>query len=152
MGGFLFGNEVVCIKCNNFGTAVLDTNYLPASGSFIDMAGIDHGVFLIGLGAVDEAPTFDVKQDTAATVTGAVKDLATAASQLMTGTDDNKWATIEFNANQLDRTNGFHYVSLYVTGPTDSDDYYSVWFLGFQNAKQPVPKNANYAYHVSVVS
>jgi hypothetical protein len=149
--GFLFEDNVVCVKCNNFNTALADGDYLPASGSFIDMAGIDHGVFLVGMGTLDTATTFTVKQDTSATVTGSVKGLASAAVQLVAADDDNKWLTIEFNANQLDRTNSFRYVTLKADGPAGSNDYACVFFLGFKSRKAPVSKAANYAYHVAVV-
>ena len=151
MAGFLFENDVVCVKCTNFLTAVADADYLPASGSFIDMAGIDHGVFLIGMGTLDTATTFTVKQDTSATVTGNVKGLTNAAAQLVAALDDDKWLTIEFNANQLDRAGGFRYVTLKADGPAAGDDYACVFFLGFKNGKTPVSKATNYAYHVAVV-
>ena len=151
MAGFLFENDVVCIKCNSFLTAMADADYLPPSGSFIDMAGIDHGVFLIGLGTLDTTTTFTVKQDTSATVTGSITGLATAAAQAVVDADDNKWLTIEFNANQLTRASGFRYVTLKADGPAGGNDYACVFFLGFKNRKSPVSKNANYAYHVAVV-
>jgi hypothetical protein len=151
MNGFLFENDVVCTKCNSFLTALSDADYLPPSGSFIDMAGIDHGVFLIGLGTLDTTTTFTVKQDTSATVTGSITGLATAAAQAVVDADDNKWLTIEFDANQLNRAGGFRYVTLKADGPAGSNDYACVFFLGFKNAKTPVTKATNYAYHVSVV-
>lgn len=151
MSGFLFENDVNCIKCNSFLTALADADYLPPSGSFIDMAGIDHGVFLIGLGTLDTTTTFTVKQDVSATATSAITGLASAAAQAVVDADDNKWLTIEFNANQLTRTGGFRYVTLKADGPAGSNDYACVFFLGFKNRKSPVSKNANYAYHVAVV-
>ena len=151
MVGFLFENDVVCVKCNSFLTALTDADLLPPSGSFIDMAGIDHGVFLIGLGTLDTTTTFTVKQDVSATATSAITGLASAAAQAVVDADDNKWLTIEFNANQLTRTGGFRYVTLKADGPAGSNDYACVFFLGFKNRKSPVSKNANYAYHVAVV-
>jgi hypothetical protein len=151
MGGFLFENDVKIVKCNNFNTALADADYLPASGSFIDMAGIDHGVFLIEMGTLDTATTFTVKQDTSATVTADVKGLTDAAAQLVAADDDNKILTIEFSVNELDRTNGFRYVTLKADGPAGGNDYACVIFLGFGNRKAPVSKETNYAYHVSKV-
>lgn len=151
MGGFLFENDVVCVKCNNFNTALSDGDYLPASGSFIDMADVDHGVFLIELGTLDSSTTFTVKQDTDSTVTGDVKGLTSAVAQVVPDTDDNKWLTLEFNANQLDRAGGFRYVTVKADGPAGGNDYACVTFLGFKNRKAPVAKAAGYAYHVSVV-
>lgn len=149
--GFLFENEVYCVKCNSFGTAVAANDRLPASGSFIDMAGFSHGVFLVGIGGEDTAATFAVYQDTSATETGSIKAV-TSASQAILDTDDNKWFTIEFNANQIDQDNDFRYVTLSPSAGTGSNDYYCVFFLGFGAAKKPVTQPTNYAYHVSVVS
>jgi len=78
--------------------------------------------------------------------------VVTGASQLVAADDDNKWLTIEFNANQIDRTNGFRYVTLVSSAGAGGDDYLCVFFLGFKDRKQPVAKNASYAYHVAVVS
>lgn len=151
MGGFLFENEVYCVACNNFMTAMADADYAPASGSFIDMDGIDHGVFLIHLGTLDTAPTFTVKQDTSATVTVDVKALNTAVAQAMAADDDNQWLTLEFSANLLDRAEGFHYVTLLISGPAGSNDYADIFFMGFKNKKTPVTQPANYSYHVAKV-
>lgn len=150
MGGFLFENEVYCVKCNDFGTAVAAADRLPASGSFVDMSAFDHGVFLIAIGGEDTATTFQVYQDTSATETADIK-VITGAAQAVLDTDDNKWLTIEFNANQLDRSNGFRYVTLVSSAGAGANDYYCVFFLGFKNKKQPVTQPTNYKYHVSVV-
>lgn len=149
--GFLFENEVYCVKCNSFNTAVAGADRLPASGSFIDMAGFDHGVFLVGIGTEDTAATFQVYQDTSATETGSIK-VVTSASQLIPDNADNKWFTIEFNASQLDQDQDFRYVTLVPDQGAGGNDYYCVFFLGFGAAKMPVSQPANYAYHVSVVS
>ena len=147
----LFENAVYCVKCNSFNTAVAASDRLPVSGSFIDMNKFDHGVFLIGIGTLDTAATMKVYQDTSATETGSIK-VITDAEQAILATDDDKWATIEFNANQLDRANSFRYVTISPTAGAGANDYYCVFFLGFQNAKKPVTQPANYAYHVAVVS
>jgi len=151
MSGFLFENEVVSIGCNNFNTAVSAADRMPASASFIDLAGIDHAVFLVKVGTLNTATTLQVYQDTSATETASIK-VVTGASQLVAADDDNKWLTIEFNANQIDRTNGFRYVTLVSSAGAGGDDYLCVFFLGFKDRKQPVAKNASYAYHVAVVS
>lgn len=145
----LFENNVYCAKCNNFGTAVAANDRLPASGSFIDMSGIDHAVFLIGIGAQDGS-VFQVYQDTSATETADIKVITGATATLVTG-DDNKWATIEFDANQLDRANDFRYVTIVPATGAGGDDYYCVFFLGFRKSKRPVTQPSNYAHHVSVM-
>lgn len=151
VAGFLFENDVKVVACNNFNTAVTAADRIPASASFIDMEGIDHGVFLIHMGTLDTATTLAVYQDTSATETASIKAV-TSATQDVLATDDNKWLSIEFNANQLDQADGFHYVTLVSSAGTGSNDYLDVFFLGFKNSKVPVSKATNYAYHVSVVS
>lgn len=151
MAGFLFENEVYCLKCNSFNTAVSENDYLPASGSFIDMSEFDHGVFLIAVGTLDTGTTLAVYQDTSATATGSIKAV-TSASQAVAADDDNKWLTIEFNTNQIDQDNDFRYVTLKSSGGAGSNDYLCVFFLGFKARKEPVSKETNYAYHVAVVT
>lgn len=148
---FLFENDVVLIKCNNMGTAVAANDRLPASGSFIDMAGIDHAVFIINIGGEDTASNFQVYQDTSATETADIK-VVTGAVVTIADTDDNKWATVEFNGNQIDRAGGFRYVTLVASAGAGGNDYYCIDFLGFHVKEAPVTKSANYLYHVSVVS
>lgn len=149
MSGFLFENDVYCLKCNNFMTGLVDATRYPASGSFIDMAPFDHGVFLIGVGTLNTETTMLVYQDTSATETASIK-VITSASQVIAAADGNKWATIEFNANQLDRANSFRYVTCVDTGAAGGDDYMVIFFLGFKKRKTPVTQAAGYAYHVAV--
>ena len=149
--GFLFENEVYCVKCNDFNTAVTAADRMPASGSFIDMQPFDHGVFLIGVGTLDTATTLAVYEDTSATETASIQAIS-GASQAVAATDDNKWLTIEFNANQMSRDDSFRYVTLVTSGGAGANDYLCVFFLGFRARKMPVSKETNYAYHVSVVS
>jgi len=150
-GGFEFKNDVYCVKCNAFNTAVANNDYLPASGSFIDMAPFDHGVFLVGIGTLNTATPLAVQQDTSATATGSIKAV-TSAAQTIAANDDDKWATIEFNANQLDRAGGFRYVTLKAADATGSDDFLCVFFLGFKKRKGPVTQETNYVHKVSVVT
>ena len=149
MGNFLFEGDVYCVKCNNFMTGTNAADRIPASVSFIDMKGIDHGVFLVGIGTEDTAATFQVYQDTSATETVGIKVL-TSASQLIADDDDNKWFTIEFSAEKLDRANSFRYVTIVPSAGT-GNDYYCVFFLGFKTRSSPVTQPANYAYHVALV-
>jgi hypothetical protein len=148
-GGFQFENEVYCLKCNSFNTAVAAADRIPASGSFIDMLGIGHGVFLIAAGTLDTAANWQVYQDTSAIETGSIK-VITGAVAAELDTDDNKWFTVEFDAEDLDRANSFRYVTIVPSGGAGSNDYACVFFLGFKNKKTPVTQPANYAYHVSV--
>lgn len=147
----LFENDVYVLKCNDFNTAVAAADRLPASGSFIDMAGIDHGVFLVGIGSLDTATTLAVYEDTSATETADIQAV-TGASQAVLDTDDDKWMSIEFNANQISRDDGYRYVTLVSSAGAGGNDYFCVFFLGFKNRVQPVTQETDYAYHVSVVS
>jgi len=147
--GWQFENEVYCLKCNSFMTAIVADSRYPASGSFIDMQEIEHGVFLIGAGTLTTAANWQVKQDTSATETADIKVITSAVAAEL-DTDDNKWFTVEFDAEDLDRANSFRYVTITPSGGTGSDDYACVFFLGFKCGKTPVSQPANYAYHVSV--
>jgi hypothetical protein len=149
MGNFSFENDVYVLKCNAFNTAVAGGARLPASTAFIDMKGIEHGVFLVGIGTENDASTFQVYQDTSATETGSIK-VVTGASQLVAADDDNKWFSIEFDAEDIDRANSYRYVTLSSSVGGAGDDYYCVFFLGFQTRSSPVTQAAGYAYHVAV--
>ena len=130
------------LKCNNFMTAIADTTYYPASGSFIDVSNYERCVFLIEMGTTNSALTFTVRQDTAATST-AVKALDNTAAIVIAAADGDKWATIEFSTNQL--AAGFRYVSLYATGAAAGDDYACITFIGYRARHVPVTQAAGYA-------
>jgi len=147
--GFQFENEVYCLKCNSFNTALTAADRIPASASFIDMAGIEHGVFLIAAGTLTTAANWQVYQDKSATETGDIKVIAGAVAAEL-DTDDNKWFTVEFDVEDLDLENGFRYVTIVPSGGTGGDDYACVFFLGFGSKKVPVSQPSNYKYHVSV--
>ncbi len=145
-----FEKNTYCLNCNSFMTGLVDAERLPASAAFIDMQGIDHGVFLVGVGTLDTATTVAVYQDTSATETASIKAL-TSASQVIGATDDNKWLTIEFSASDLDLENGFRYVTLVIANAAGGNDYACIFFLGFRNREVPVTQPSNYAYHVNVI-
>jgi hypothetical protein len=142
-----FDKNVYCLKCNNFLTAVADADYLPASASFIDMSELEQVVFLIGVGTLDSATTFQVKQDTAATATGSIK-VVTGLSQVVGANDDNHWLTITVRATDLDRANNFRFVTLLATGGAAADDFFCVFALGFGASQVPVTQPGDYAYAV----
>jgi hypothetical protein len=111
---------------------------LPASTGFIDVGTYSRFAFLIGIGAVDEASTYQVQQDKSATQTAAIKAVTGAVVIVPAATGDNKWYLIEVGCDQLDINNDFRYVTLDLTGPTDGDDIAAVYFLGFNDGKIPV--------------
>lgn len=123
-------------------TAIADATYYPASGSFIDVSGYSRFGFLIHPGALDSALTFQVRQDTSATVTGAVKAL-TGALASVAATDDNKYFFVEVNTNQLDGAGGFRFVTLYATGAAAGDDFAALFFFAWASRLGPVTQPAN---------
>lgn len=123
-------------------TAIADTTYYPASGSFFDVSGFERFGFLIQVGAVDSALTFQVRQDTSATATGSIKDVTGALEVVGTG-DDGETFFIEVNTDQLDGANGFHYVTLYGTGAAGGNDYAAIQFLAWGAKTKPVTQPAS---------
>lgn len=118
--------------------ALVDATLYPLSGSFIDVRGYDHVVFLIGLDTV-AAPDFQVQQATAAD--GTPKNVTSAAkTDIVTG-DDGKWMSIEFPVAALDVANDYCFVTLLTANITT--DYCNIWcFLTRGGA--PVTQSANY--------
>lgn len=144
-----FENNVYCVKCNNFNTAVSANDRIPASASFIDMQGLEHGVFIVQCGTLTTGANFQVYQDTSATETASIK-VITGAVAAVGGSDSNEWITVEFDVEQLDRANSFRYVTIVPSAGTGGDDYFCVLFLGFGPSKAPVTQPAAYEEHVSV--
>lgn len=143
-----FDNEIYWYGCNAFGTAVAANDKIPASGSFIDMSGLDKLVFLIHVGTMDSASTFTVMQDTAATA-AAGKVLDTTKAVVVGTDDDGEWVSIEVNAADLDRANSFRYVYLLATGQAGGNDYFAVSALGFGSKKLPVTQAAGYSQAIT---
>ena len=123
-------------------TAIADTTYYPASGSFIDVRGFEMCTFHIQVGAITTATTFQVRQDTSATVTASVKALTDALEVVGTG-DDGEDFLVEFETKKLDTANGFNFVSLYSTGASGADDFAAIQCY-LQNARDlPVTQGSN---------
>lgn len=124
-------------------TAIADTTYYPASTLFFNVSGFEQFTYLIKVGGIDSATTFQVRQDTSATVTGSVKDVTGAVVVVGTG-DDGEQFSITVNTDQLDVANGFIYVTLYATGAAGSNDYAAITFLAYGARNYPVTQTSNY--------
>lgn len=133
-----FTEQVYVLGCNSFNTAIADGRF-PASGSFIDVADMTRFVFQIKAGTLDSALTCQVQQ--AATVSGTPKDV-TGAVCTVAATDDNTTWLIEVESRKLDISNGYRYVTLYVTGQAGSNDYLDINFFGVNTRAQPVTQPA----------
>lgn len=125
-------------------TAITATTYYPASGSFFDVAGFRRFAFLVHAGALNSTLTLQVRQDTSATVTAGVKDITGATVAIDATTGDTQQFSIEVNTSQLDTANGYHYVSLYVTGASGSDDYAAIFYIAYGATNSPVTQTSNY--------
>jgi len=122
--------------------AITASNY-PVSTAYIDVSSYSHCAFLVGLGLLDSALTFQVYQDTSATETASIKIL-TGASEVTTATDDDEVFLIEFATEALDSGNNFHYVTLTVTGAAGANDYGSIWFFGWNAKTLPVTQPSTF--------
>jgi hypothetical protein len=147
--GFLFDKDVE-IHLLNTEDALSDGQRLPASGSFIDVSKFERFAFLVGAGALANALTLKVEQDTSATVTANVKDVANATVSVL-ATGDDKWYLIEVQTAHLDTNNDFHYVTLNVAGAGAGTDFASVFFLGVNPKTRPVTQPATKGSAVAVV-
>ena len=144
-----FDKQLYVLKCNSFGTAIADTTYYPASGSFIDVSNFSKIIFLIELGALTSDLTFVIREDTSATVTGSVVAVTGTLNTITClNTDDNKWYSIELDVSKLDA--GFRYVSLYGTGAAGGDDYACITAICYPARHWPVTQSANYVSAVVV--
>lgn len=142
--------EDLYIQLLNTEDAVVDGNY-PASTNYIDVSGFEKFGFLIGLGAVDSAMAFQVKQDTAATETASIKNVTGATFTFGTSgaTGDDHWACIEVETRKLDISNDFHFVTLAESGAT-GNDYACIWFYGVPAVK-PCTQSSTKATSGSVI-
>jgi hypothetical protein len=121
--------------------AALAVAKLPVSTAFIDVSQFERFAFLIAVGAIDDAVTFQLQEDTSATQTAGVQDV-TDAKVIVPALGDDKWYLLEVQTDQLTKSGGYHYVTLNVTGVVDADDIATVFFLGY-NTKAPVTQGSD---------
>lgn len=126
--------------------AVITTGTVPAT--YIDASSFEAFAFVFELGATDNVVDMKVVQATASDGTGS-KDVTGAVIVQLSGTDDNKQAAIEVEANKLDLANGFRYVAVTATiaGTTTA----AIVFYGYNPKSAPVSQPAAFAQHVIVV-
>lgn len=136
-------NKVVVV---NGETALADGKY-PASASFIDVADFQRIVFLVALGALDSVVTFAVQQATAANGT---PKAVSGATKTIAATDDGKWFSIEVEVRLLDINNGYHFVTLDVSGSAGGNDFAAITALLRGPGYQPVTQPSGYYAQVVV--
>lgn len=145
-----FRDSFYCLQLNTE-VAISTANY-PTSTSYIDVSGYRRFGFLIGVGALDSAMTFQVKQDTSATETASIKNITGAT--VTTGTSgaggDNYTYFIECDASALDENNAFRYVTLAASGAS-GNDYASIFFLAWNGTEVPVSQAATFLAADNVV-
>ncbi len=137
---FSFTKEIY-FKQLNVETALAAANY-PLSTAYIDVSAFERFGFLIQVGATDSVLGFQVKQDTSATETANIKNIAGAVVAPGAG-DDNTDFFIEVGTDQLDTVNGFKYVTLAAIGGT-GNDYASITFVGWAARDKPVTQPATF--------
>ena len=128
------------------GLTALSAAKYPASASFIDVSDFDRFAFLIGLDVVADALDFQVQQADA--VDGTPKDITGAAKTDTLATDDQKYILIEVETRRLDINNGYHFVTLDVSGIAGTNNACIVFF-GLPKVV-PVTQPASYLAHVIV--
>lgn len=132
-------SEALKIQQINVETALAAASY-PTSGSYIDVSDYERFAFLIEVGAIDTQTVAKVQQATANN--GALKDVASATTTIATD-GDNKWYLIEVQSSMLDINNGYHYVTLTLTGPAGSNDYGAITFIGVNPGYMPVTQGSD---------
>lgn len=138
--------EVLKIQQVKNPEAALAAQSYPTSGNYIDVRGLHKFAFLIGIGAIDSATTFQVQQSKGAS--GSPKDITGAVKVAGTGTD-GKWSLIEVEVDHLDTNNDYTHVSLAVSGPS-GNDYGSIYFIGVGSGKYPVTQGSDHDADVVV--
>jgi hypothetical protein len=119
--------EDVYFRLLNTEDALAAAKY-PLSTLYYDVGQFEKFGFFIFLGALDSALTAQIYQDTSATQTASHKVITGAVATCAADMDD-RWYCIEVETRKLDISNGFHYVTLDVAGPT-GNDYGCIVFYG----------------------
>jgi hypothetical protein len=141
-------SEAVLIQLLNVEDA-LTVKKFPASGSFIDVSDFERFAFLILVGALNSASTFQVEQTK--TINGSPK-VVTDAVVIVPGTGGgDQWYLIEVQTNELDSNGGYHYVTLDASGPAGGNDYGAIIFLGINPGYRPVTQGADCGEVVTLV-
>ena len=132
----------------NVEDVLADGNY-PVTTAYIDVSRFRRFGFKVSCGALADAMTFQVWQDTSATE-AAIK-VVTGAVLVFTATDDDKWGIIEIDESMLDVNNDFRYITCIVSGVSGSN-YAAIDFFGYGARKLPVTQGADNFANAQVVS
>lgn len=131
------------------GEALLDATYYPVSTKFFSVSRMEKFAFLIIVGATfDTETTIQLRQDVSATATAALKDVDGALITIPADVTPGSMFYMEVFANQLDINNGYQYVTLLVSGPSegvgDDPELATLLFLALNSDHAPV------TYHTSM--
>lgn len=124
--------EDLFIQVLEAGLTVLADGKYPASGSFIDVSDFERFGFYVALDTLADAIDLKVQQATA--VDGTPKDITGAAKTDIAATDDATEVLIEVQTNHLDINNGYHFVTLDVSGVVGVDNA-AIIFFGVPKSK-----------------
>lgn len=141
MSGEIFANKYKVIPGKASPEDQLVAANYPASGSYIDVSGVERFHVLIHLGAVhdSDAPTFEIKQTNA--INGTLKEIdATHCKFTGTGTSDDQLVMMTIETDKLDINNGYRYVTCVVGGVTNGS-YGDILFL-LPLTSEPVTQDA----------
>ena len=120
----------------------------PASASYINVVEWARFAFIIAVGGTDDtAITAQVAQSTTAASTGGKKNITGAAitGTVLAGTNDNKFAVIEVDQEQLDIKNDFCFVTLDVAATGGTASAMCVFFVGIEPRVKPPTYGADLA-------
>lgn len=114
----------------------LGSTIVPAT--YIDAQPFEEFAFILVVGATDRTTTtIQVLQATSAAGAGS-KNVAGAVNTTFAATDDNKWAAVQVQNEQLDKANGFRYVAVQPATAGGAADLACVLFVGIGAKNKPV--------------
>jgi hypothetical protein len=123
--------------------ATITTN----TSSYLSMEEYESAIFFMSIGATDDTVDMKVVQATDSSGTSS-KDITGAAITQLTGSDDNKYASIEIHESDLDIQNSFTHVATTVTiaGTTTG----TVWCNRYPSESAPLTQPTAYTEQVDV--
>ena len=135
---------------NAIGTAIVDGKF-PVSGSFISVEPFPWHAFVVTVGTLNSALTIQLQQDTGATQTASIKNVASAV--LAVGaTDDADVFILEIEAMSALDLAGFTHITLDITGAAGGDDFLSIVHYGRWAKIAPVTQPATTLGNIVVVA
>lgn len=129
--------------------ADLGSTISPAT--YIDMSQYDRGAFVLLVGATDRTTqTIQLLQATSSAGAGS-KNVTNVINTTLGATDDNKYAIIEFGADQLDLAGGFRYVAVQPAVAGGTAAAAAVLFFGWRARTDSVgapPSSQQFEYKI----